>query len=122
MRAFFRLTLFAIAVMVAACGDFLSRVCAGVGLPAVAVTVFDAQSGARAAAGASLILHSAGCTDSVAGVTNDQVLVGCWDHEGTYDVTVRKAGYRDWVQTGVRVRDTCSLDTRRFDARLERLP
>jgi len=70
------------AALTVSCSAFLSGDCAGVGLPAVAVTVFDAQTGARAAA---------------------------------------EPGYRDWVQSGVRVIDTCSLETRRFDVRLERL-
>ncbi len=118
-RSALRLVLCLTAIFVVSCGDV---VCAGVGLPAVAVTIFDAQTGARAAAGASLILRSPACTDTVVGVADDQVLAGCDDREGTYTVTVSKPGYRDWTQSTVEVRDTCSLETRRFDVRLEPLP
>jgi hypothetical protein len=82
--------------------------------------VLDAQTGAGIAAGATLILHSSACSDSVVGISNSQVLSGCNDREGTYDVTVRKAGYREWTKSNVVVRDTCSLETARFDVRLER--
>lgn len=119
VRPALALVLCLIAILVVSCAD---SICAGVGLPAVAVTIFDAQTGARAAAGASLILRSPACIDTVVGVADDQVLAGCTDYEGTYTVTVRKPGYRDWTQSTVEVRDTCSLETRRFDVRLERLP
>ena len=112
----------AIAVIVVSCHRDIVVVCAGLGLPAVAVTVFDGQTGTRAAAGASLVLRSATCTDSIVGVTDDQVLTGCVDDAGTYEVTVRKPGFRTWTQSNVLVRDTCSLETRRFDVSLERLP
>ncbi len=117
-----RLGFFAVGVTIAACGRDLVVVCAGVGLPAVAVTVLDGQTGAGVAAGASLVLHSAACADSIVGVTDNQVLAGCVDYAGTYDVTVRKPGFRTWTQSNVVVRDTCSLETRRFIVRLDRLP
>jgi hypothetical protein len=119
VRSGIRLVACLTAILVVSCGDV---VCGGLGLPAVAVTIFDAQTGARAAAGASLILRSPACVDTVIGVADDQVLQGCVDYEGTYTVTVSKPGYRDWTQSLVEVRDTCSLETRRFNVRLERLP
>jgi hypothetical protein len=54
VRSALRLVLCLTAIFVVSCGDVL---CAGVGLP-------DAQTGARAAAGASLILRSPACADT----------------------------------------------------------
>src|SRR5689334_19673389 len=98
------------------CSD---AVCAGVGRPAVAVTVLDSVTGLHAANGATLILQCAACFDSAVGATDEQVLAGCVDYAGDYTVIVRKAGYRDWVRAGVHVRSTCSVETENLTARLE---
>lgn len=119
MQRCLALVSFAVAVLLISCGKFLTGDCAGVGLPAVAVTILDASTGLHAAAGATLILQSTACSDSAVGTADDQVLSGCVDYEGVYTVTVRKAGYRDWIQTGVRVRETCSVETQRLTVRLE---
>ena len=55
--------------------------------------------------------------EALAVLASGVVLVSC-----NYVVTVRKPGYRDWIQSVVQVRDTCSLETKRFTARLERSP
>jgi hypothetical protein len=116
------LAILASGILLVSCSDLFSRDCAGVGLPAVSVTVLDGVTGLGAAAGATLILSSHACSDTVTGRTDTQVLSGCTDYEGNYVVTVRKPGYRDWIQSVVQVRDTCSLETKRFTARLERSP
>ena len=101
---------------IAACRD---GVCAGVGLPAIAVTVLDGTTGLHAAAGATPILQSASCADSTVGTADAQELSGCVDYAGTYTVIVRKVGFQDWVQTDVEVRATCSVETQHLTARLK---
>jgi hypothetical protein len=120
MRRSLTLAILAGTVSVVSCSELLTGDCAGVGRPAVAVAVQDASTGLSAAAGATLILRSTACADSVVGTTDADVLSGCVDYDGVFTVTVRKPGFHDWVQTNVRVRKQCSVETQQLTARLER--
>jgi hypothetical protein len=98
-----------VALAAAAC-DGPSEVCAGIGAPGLAVTVTDSLTGAPAAAGATLVatrVRGGAYADSATGDRDDQVLYGADDRPGVYDVTVRKAGYREWHRAAVEVRDGC---------------
>ena len=93
------------------------------------VTVVDALTNAPPAS-ATLIARTAMATDSVGPVSPFQpvspgvvlVLSAALEREGTYDLTVRSPGYRDWVRTGVRVEmeaNSCHVRTVSITARLE---
>lgn len=42
-----------------------------------------------------------------------------YERAGTYSIRVQKAGYKDWVKTGVRVRQgTCHVKTVTLDVRM----
>ena len=92
------------------------------------VTVQDSATGAPSASGAQLIAHDGVYADSSSFPPNrpdldNQPLVGAGEREGTYTVTVRKAGFVDWERTNVVVSaDECHVRPVALTARLERTP
>ena len=93
----------------------------------LAVGVRDSATDAAIASGATLItVDQKGSTDSVSFPLNradlDPLsLPGAGEHAGTFLVTVRKTGYRDWVRSGVRVTsDECHVRLTSLTALLQR--
>ena len=68
------------------------------------VSVVDAVTGESAATGSTINLRSAAFQDSVV-LTKDSPYVQWEDsaRAGVYDIMVRKLGYHDWSQSGVRI-------------------
>lgn len=94
---------------------------------AVVAEVFDASTGAPNAFEATLILTDGTFVDSVRGTYNgpDRFaatrLGAATERPGTYSVTVRKPGYRDWMRSQVVVRsESCGVETRTFRVDLAR--
>lgn len=92
------------------------------------VSVQDSATGAPSASGAQLIARDGVYADTSSFPPNrpdldDQPLVGAGEREGTYMVTVRKAGFLDWERTNVVVTaDECHVRPVALTARLERVP
>ncbi len=121
MRAPLRLLLAAaLSLGTAACA------CTDEGSFAVNVRVVDAATGASRADGATLVVREGAYADSMTGGPGSPpVLAAAPEREGTYEVTVRRAGYRDWTRSGVRVGrgGSCNgLRSALLTAELEPLP
>ncbi len=92
------------------------------------VAVQDSSTGAPAASGAQLIAQDGAWADTVAFPSNRpdldaQPLVSAGERPGTYTVTVRKAGFRDWQRSGVVVTaDECHVHPVDLTARLQPAP
>jgi hypothetical protein len=69
----------------------------------ITVHVLDSLTNAPAASGAKLVAKSGTYADSTTGTFpgSTDALVAAGEHSGTFTVTITKAGYKDWVKTGV---------------------
>lgn len=97
----------------------------------LAVYVKDSSTGAWAASGARLLTDLAGTpvdtaqsfpTAFPAGQPSldSMPLLGAGERAGVYRVTVRKAGYADWLRAGVRVtEDECHVRPTTLTAQLQ---
>jgi hypothetical protein len=93
------------------------------------VTVVDSVTGTPPAS-AVLIARDGAFVDSVGPATPHQLVLNgppvlllstAGERPGTYDLTVRAAGYRDWARAGVAVTaDECHVKQVAFTARLQR--
>ena len=101
-RALFR-TL-SIALAVGACSSGPLTVCTDELRVSLTVSVVDAVTGESAATGSTINLRGAAFQDSVV-LTKDSPYVQWEDsaRAGVYDIMVRKLGYHDWSQSGVRI-------------------
>jgi hypothetical protein len=130
--AAFRLASFcAGALILSACGSSLSggRVCTEDFRYGLNVTVVDSVTNAPPAS-AVLIARSGAFVDSVGPRTPMQfvqngppvlLLSSAGERAGTYDLTVRSPGYRDWTRTGVEVtEDECHVRPITLSARLQK--
>ncbi len=101
--------------------------CVDVPVAAISVLVRDSASGAPAASGAQLLVRDGAYADSTAfppghPELDAAPLFGAENRPGIYQVTVRKAGYWDWVRSGVKVTEgRCNVNTVRLTARLQQL-
>lgn len=92
------------------------------------VAVQDSSTGAPAASGAELIAQDGAWADTVRFPPNrpeyDALrLASAGERPGTYTVTVRKAGFRDWQRSGIVVTaDECHVHTVELMARLQPAP
>lgn len=122
------LTLVALLVAVTSCnlvtGD---HACTDEFRYGLAVSVRDSATGVGASSGATLVtVDQNGSVDSLVAPPNrpdlDAVpLMGAGEHAGTFVVTVRKTGYRDWVRSGVRVAsDGCHVRLTTLTALVQR--
>ena len=107
------------------CDAVLPGGCTAEAVPAIEITVVDAETGLGAPDGASGTLSDGTRTDSLFNYGREpngsEVLVG-GGSAGTYAVRVTNAGYQTWSRDGVRVRGgDCGPQTVRLTAELDRL-
>jgi hypothetical protein len=118
------------ALAMGACDLVDSRdvICTGVFLHGLEVTVQDSMTGAPSASGAQLIARDGAYADTMGFPPNRpdldaQLLRGAGERPGTYTATVRKAGFVDWVRSGIVVTaDDCHVRPVALTARLQRAP
>ena len=102
-------------------------VCTANVAPGVNVLVQDSASGARVASGAQLIARDGAYADSSSYPANhpeldSSPLQGAFERGGTYSVTVRRAGYRDWTRNNVSVtKGACHVNTVTLTALLQQV-
>ena len=115
-----------VAALVSACPEDIvgGTVCTADFRFGINVTVVDSVTN-TAPASATLIARSGAYVDSVGPVQAQPsfgiVLPTAGERAGTYDLTVRSTGYRDWTKTGVTVtKGVCHVDQQAFTARLQR--
>jgi hypothetical protein len=101
--------------------------CPDVANPGIAIAVVDSATQAVVGRNASIVARSAAFTDSVpamySAVSDGPFgLVYSQTATGTYTVTVKQSGYRDWVRTGIVVTkaNACSLRTVNVTAQLQK--
>lgn len=106
------------AVAAVSCGGSgPSQVCTDELRAVIQVDVIDSITGKPAAAGTTVILSGTAQDSITVPSTADTVLTAHIWYEnivkvGTYSVTVSKAGYIQWVRSGIRVRaDACHVTT-----------
>ena len=109
-----------------ACELITGQVCTTIAIPAVTVDILDSLSGALLPTESIAYARDGGFVDSTVvppprpGFVFQPAALAI-ERPGTYEVTVRSTGYRDWRQSGVRVRDDgCHPRTARLVARLVR--
>lgn len=113
-------------LLLSGCTNPFGFACSDIGRFAVHVEVRDAATNAPAAEGATLTVRDGEYVDSRnggPGAPPIPVLSAGAERAGTYQVTVRKEGYRDWTRENVRVKRAGWCDELRsvqFTARLER--
>ncbi|HEX6749450.1 MAG TPA: hypothetical protein VF092_19295 [Longimicrobium sp.] len=115
-----RLLLAAALLPLAACtSPLLDTVCPDWIPPAVQVTVQDSLSGAVITPGATVVIRDGAYADSLTVPPPVETIGLGSGRVGTYEVTVRKSGYRNWVKAGVQAKDgTCGVQTVNLVARL----
>lgn len=97
--------------------------------PSIVVHVRDSVTGGYIASGATLVLRDGTFVDSVSIPADEPTYneiglstVNSEERAGVYSVTIRRAGYAEWVREGVEVtRDECHVRTVRLTARLDPL-
>lgn len=121
-------------LLTSACGILEPHDCTTEFRFGLAVAVRDSVTGVPIASGARLETRKNGVViDSGTAYPNAfppnqpvfdaQELLGAGERAGRYLVTVRKAGYRDWVRSDVVVgEDECHVRPVRLTARLQPLP
>ena len=126
----FRLAPFcAAAFVLAGCGPILDdHLCTADYRYGLTVAVVDSVTGVPPAS-AVLIARSGAFVDSVGPATPHPVvqngppvllLFSAGERAGTYDLTVRAPGYRDWTRNGVNVtEDECHVRLTKVTARLQ---
>lgn len=94
--------------------------------PAIIVEVRDAATQAPAAAGATGTVRDGSFNDELRPFDVGEGalrLHGAYERPGRYTVTIDKAGYQQWQQEHVRVRDArCHVQTATLQAHLVRVP
>lgn len=100
--------------------------CPAIANAGIVVTVVDSATGAVAGRNAGVVARSATFVDSIspertAASDGPFGLVYSYSKAGTYTVTVRKSGYRDWVRGGIVVAaaNACALATVNVTAKLQ---
>jgi hypothetical protein len=110
-----RLWLAALLVVPLGACEGLPTVCTDEARPALDVTVTSATTGAPVVA--TVIARDGAFADSMS--TAGPYFTSLWERAGTYDVTVRAAGYATWTRSDVKVaKDQCHVKTVHLDARL----
>jgi hypothetical protein len=110
----------------AGCSLISAPVCTDEYVHAVDVQVVDSVSGAMAASGAQLVARDGVFADSMSYPANRADLEAfslhaAGERAGTYAVTLRKSGYRDWTRANVQVaKDACHVTTVSLTALMQR--
>jgi hypothetical protein len=125
MRSTTSAWLLALILLASGCSSSTEVTCTLIGIPAVTVRVRDAVTGAFIAGDATFIETHDGETKSRQ-LPDDRANDAMWLIDeflepGTYDLTVRKPGYRDWARVGVRVENDGGPCNRPETVRLEAL-
>lgn len=100
-------------------------VCTGEFVYGLNVQVQDSSTGAWIASGATLVARDGAFVDSVTAPANRPQedhfpLLAAGERPGTYEVLVRREGYRPWSRSGVQVRrGTCHVERVHLIARLQ---
>ena len=107
--------------LLAACANPLTgRECTTDVHPAVSVQIHDARSAAVLAGPATAVARDGAFADTAEVEPGDSWARLALERPGTYEVTVRRAGYREWTRTGVRAEDgECHVRTATLRAELE---
>lgn len=116
-----RFTLAALLPLLAACGSpLMGRECTTDVKPAVSVRIRDARSGAALTGPGMAIARDGAFADTAEITAYDPSARLALERPGVYEVSVRKAGYREWTRSGVRARDgECHVRTAEIVAELE---
>ena len=129
MRRHITLLLLPVAVLaIGGCDNSADVViCPDIARAGIFVTVTDSLTQAPAGRNATIVAKSATFTDSVssaqaAASDGPFGLVYSRNATGTYTLTVKQSGYRDWVKTGIVVTkvDACTLRTVPVTAKLQK--
>ena len=118
-------------VLFEACGSITGGgACRLIRVPAIAVSIVDAKTGAPAGSSTTIVAtRRGGAADTI--VTGNSPVVSSQDWDvgfdaGVYDVAVSKTGYRTWSDSGVVVQrssdDPCRLETVRLVVELQPTP
>ena len=121
--------LLSVGTLLGACGVLEPETkCQMILRPAIVVEVRDARTDAPSAGGATLVVRDGAYADSAQGApatgSDASLLISAAPgRPGTYDVLVRKAGFRDWTAENVKAREgKCGVETTRLVARLVSVP
>jgi hypothetical protein len=115
------------AIIIAGCSNSAGVSCPDVAIPGIRVMVIDSVTNVLAGRSSSIVAKSATYTDSLSS-TQTAVSDGPYGllysryATGTYTLTIRQSGYRDWSQSGIVVAkaDVCSLQTVNVTAKLQK--
>ena len=109
------------------CGFISAPNCTANFAPAVTVVVQDSASGSKIGSGAQLIVCDGTYADSMSNPANRPdldvySLSAAGERAGSYTVTVRKSGYREWIRSNVVVtKGVCHVTTVSLTALLQPL-
>ncbi len=107
-----------------ACND-LPVACTEIAVPGIQVDVRDSITGLPATDGALGIARDGAYVDTLEalptmGPLPSPTMLGAWQREGTYDVTISKPHYLTWTATGVQVTGgACHVTTVKLEANLQ---
>ena len=115
------LTPLALLPLLAGCANpLIGRDCTTDVHPAVSVQIWDARSAAVLTGPATAIARDGAFADTAEVEAGDSWARLALERPGVYEVTVRRAGYREWTRTGVRAKDgECHVRTATLHAVLE---
>lgn len=102
--------------VLAGCKELVASDCTDELRSVIRVDVLDSISRAPAAAGATVLLRGPVTDSVVVSDTSTSSTAYIWFEDrvkpGIYSLSIVKAGYRDWAQTGIRVEaDACHTTT-----------
>lgn len=123
-RAVRRVLALAAAMPGLACND-VPVVCTAIAVPGIQVDVRDSVTGLPATDGALGIARDGAYADTLEtlptmGPLPSPTMLGAWERQGTYDVTVSRTNYLTWSAAGVRVTgDACHVTTVKLEANLQ---
>lgn len=117
----FRCLAIALGVFLGGCSQQSAAPCTDILLHAITVEIRDAETNAPAAQYATLVVRNGAYADSATTTAPAALMLSAAPgRPGTYDVTVRKAGYQEWNAENVRVGGgRCHVDPVHLQARLE---
>ena len=98
-------------------------VCPAIAEAAITVTAQDSVTGAVITPGATAIARDGAYVDSATAQPQFTSIGLAYEHPGTFEVTVRHAGYQTWTKSGIEVkRGVCNVEGVSLVARLVPTP